>query len=192
MSMKIRKLCFLCFAGCFLLLTACTPKNIENQRIPTSQDSLVILDKADKTGTENPHCTFRTTPIPVTYRFTENYPSIQLFTEETAAEMTSSLHTLFQKDEIGTEKVLPVLSYAEYDFHTKSLMGFPINQPVGTSFTVTDVIYQENQVTVYGEWDCPPVGTLQVAAFTSYYIFVEVDAVIPLSSDITLDISKIT
>lgn len=192
MRMNTQKLRFLCFAGCFLLLTACTPKNMENQTILTSQDSSVILDQADKIGTEDPHCTFRLTPIPVTHSFAESYPSIQLFTKETAAEMISSLHTLYQNDEIGTEKTMPVLSYAKYDFQTKSLIGFSIDQPVGTNFTVTDVIYRENQVTVYGQWDSPPEGTIQAAAFTSYYIFVEVDAVVPSSADITLDISKIT
>ena len=84
--------------------------------------------------------------------------------------------------------VLKALSYPEVYFETHSLLFFQINVSLGCAYAIDDVQYNNDSLVVLVEYLAPPSDSIQVSAFSTYGVFLEIDEVIPSSTSVYLDI----
>lgn len=182
MTSKRCKLFCLFLTLCVSLLSACRFTDIPN-KLP--QPSLNLQEESQKDL-----LSWNIIPIKVRYNWIENNPEIQMMTFESASQ---AVECLVAMQETSTEeegflyKGIEALSYPKSYFSTHSLALLSLTVPIGSEYEIVGMQYDNEKLTVIIERVFPPLDTVQVAAFSSYCIFIEINEAIPASTDILLE-----
>ncbi len=199
MKIRIRKLLCLWLALCVIVLSACgsadnTPEKL-NQSTQNSninqEEKLYSPDEENNKTNEYRSLNWKATPIGIPYDWTMDKPEIQLMTYKSTKQVIDELITISESHEWENNSpinVLKALSYPEVYFETYSLLFFHINVSLSCAYAINDVQYNNDRLVVLVEYLAPPSDSIQVSAFATYGVFLEIDEMIPPSTSVCLDI----
>lgn len=199
MKIRIRRLLSFWLALCVILLSACgsadnTPEklNLSTQNSNINQEEkLYSPDEENNNTNEYRSLNWKATPIGIPYDWTMDKPEIQLMTYKSTNQVIDELITISESHEWENNSpinVLKALSYPEVYFETHSLLFFHINVSLSCAYAINDVQYNNDRLVVLVKYLAPPSDSIQVSAFATYGVFLEIDEMIPPSTSVCLDI----